>query len=97
MPGAWVINKKIQNCSFMRANLSYLLLPRPAGKVNWKVNIGKPTTRKASGYTSLGKTGGQRGGRSVPFINGTSAAGDLRQDGCPGVLSVGWDGGGCLV
>jgi len=33
----------------MRASLNYLLLLRPAGRVNWKVNIGKPITRKLLG------------------------------------------------
>lgn len=33
VPRAWVINKKIQNCSFLRANLNYFLLLRLAGKV----------------------------------------------------------------
>lgn len=45
----------------MRANLNYLLLLRPAGKVNWKVNTGEPLTRKALGCASLGDSGGKGG------------------------------------
>lgn len=55
-----MINKKIENCLFMRAHLNNLLCLRPAGKVNWKANSGKTSNQQTVGLHLSGADWGAK-------------------------------------